>query len=60
MSTREYALLNDLTQAVEDGDADAFADKLFAYDQMSKLDRWKTTIFLRIKETIQENEEDFS
>ncbi|KZZ86999.1 NSF attachment protein [Ascosphaera apis ARSEF 7405] len=60
LSTREYALLNDLTQAVEDGDADAFADKLFAYDQMSKLDRWKTTIFLRIKETIQENEEDFS
>ncbi|KAI5289353.1 vesicular-fusion protein S17 [Ascosphaera aggregata] len=60
LSTREYILLNDLTQAVEDGDENAFADKLFAYDQMSKLDRWKTTIFLRIKETIEEKEEDFA
>ncbi|KAI5310819.1 vesicular-fusion protein S17 [Ascosphaera atra] len=60
ISTREYVLLQDLTQAVEDGTEDVYADKLFAYDQMSKLDKWKTTMFLRIKENIQEKEEDFS
>ncbi|KAI5285784.1 vesicular-fusion protein S17 [Ascosphaera acerosa] len=60
LDTREYVLLNDLVQAVEDGDETVFADKLFAFDRMSKLDKWKTTVFLRIKENIQEKEEDFS
>jgi alpha-soluble NSF attachment protein len=42
----------DLTDAVEAGDEDAFLDKLQAYDQMSKLDKWKTAIFLKVKEGI--------
>jgi len=29
-----------------------FEEKVFAYDQLSKLDKWKTTMLLRIKETI--------
>ncbi|KAI2037855.1 vesicular-fusion protein S17 [Ophidiomyces ophidiicola] len=60
LSTREHQLLVDLTQAVEQGDQDAFADKLFQYDQLSKLDKWKTAIFLRIKNNIEETGEDFS
>jgi alpha-soluble NSF attachment protein len=32
---------------------------LFQYDQLSKLDKWKTTLLLRIKGTIEEGE-DFS
>lgn len=59
-TTREYQLLIDLSQAVEAGDQDMFQDKLFQYDQMSKLDRWKTQILLRIKNNIQEQGEDFS
>ena len=59
-STREHQLLVDLYEAVEAGDQEAFADKLFQYDQMSKLDKWKTTILLRIKNTIEEKGEDFS
>lgn len=59
-STREHQLLVDLTAAVEGGDAEAYADKLFQYDQMSKLDKWKTTILLKIKNSIQEQGEDFS
>ncbi|KAH7398818.1 alpha-soluble NSF attachment protein [Phaeosphaeria sp. MPI-PUGE-AT-0046c] len=57
---REHQLLVDLTQAVQDGDQEAFADKLFQYDQLSKLDKWKTTLLLRIKNTIEETGEDFS
>jgi alpha-soluble NSF attachment protein len=59
-STREHALLVDLLQAVEQGEQDVFADKLFQFDQLSKLDKWKTTLFLRIKSNIEEVGEDFS
>jgi alpha-soluble NSF attachment protein len=58
--TREHQLLIDLTEAVEAGDQEMFADKLYQYDQMSKLDKWKTTILLRIKNAIEEKEVDFS
>lgn len=59
-STREHQLLVDLLQAVEGGDQEAFADKLFQFDQLSKLDKWKTTLLLRVKNNIEEAEEDFS
>ncbi|KAJ4297734.1 vesicular-fusion protein S17 [Kalmusia sp. IMI 367209] len=57
---REHQLLVDLLQAVKDGDQEVFADKLFQYDQLSKLDKWKTTLLLRIKSAIESKEEDFS
>lgn len=53
-------LLNDLVNAVKEGDQDSFQDKLFQYDQMSKLDKWKTTLLLRVKNNIEKEEEDFS
>jgi alpha-soluble NSF attachment protein len=59
-STREHQLLIDLSEAVEQGEQEAFADKLFQYDRMSKLDKWKTTILLRVKNSIEEKGEDFS
>ncbi|GKZ17668.1 vesicular-fusion protein S17 [Aspergillus brasiliensis] len=59
-STREHQLLVDLTQTIEAGDQEAFADKLFQFDQLSKLDKWKTTLLLRIKNSIEEQGEDFS
>ncbi|KKK23952.1 hypothetical protein P175DRAFT_0503061 [Aspergillus ochraceoroseus IBT 24754] len=59
-STREHQLLVDLVETVEQGDQEAFADKLFQFDQLSKLDKWKTTILLRIKNNIESQEEDFS
>lgn len=39
-------------EAIEAADEDAFLDKLQAYDSMSKLDKWKTAMFLKIKEGI--------
>ncbi len=59
-STREHQLLVDLAEAVEAGDQEMFSEKLFLFDQMSKLDKWKTTICLRIKNAIEEKGEDFS
>ncbi|PKY01675.1 vesicular-fusion protein Sec17 [Aspergillus campestris IBT 28561] len=59
-STREHQLLVDLAQAIENGDQEAFADKLFQFDQLSKLDKWKTTLLLRVKNNIEEAGEDFS
>ncbi|MCJ1253923.1 vesicular-fusion protein S17 [Lignoscripta atroalba] len=59
-STREHQLLIDLAEAVEQGDQEVFADKLFQYDSLSKLDKWKTTILLRVKNSIEEKGEDFS
>ncbi|KAL4938939.1 hypothetical protein BDV06DRAFT_199904 [Aspergillus oleicola] len=57
-STREHQLLVDLIQTIESHDQEAFADKLFQFDQLSKLDKWKTTILLRIKNGIEGPEED--
>lgn len=57
-STREHQLLVDLIQTMEARDQEAFADKLFQFDQLSKLDKWKTTILLRIKNGIEGPEED--
>lgn len=59
-STREAMLLNDLAEAVEGGDQELFSEKLFQFDQLSKLDKWKTTLLLRVKGNIEKQEEDFS
>jgi len=58
--TREHQLLVDMVGAIEEGDQEKFADKLFQFDQVSKLDKWKTTLLLRVKEQIEGKEEDFS
>ncbi|KAJ5720460.1 vesicular-fusion protein sec17 [Penicillium malachiteum] len=60
VSEREHQLLVDLLQSIESKDQEMFADKLFQFDQLSKLDKWKTTLLLRIKNNIEEEEEDFS
>jgi len=50
---REFKLLTDLTAAIKAGKADDYTDMLFQFDQVQKLDKWKTNIFLRIKNKIQ-------
>ncbi|KAF2198755.1 alpha-soluble NSF attachment protein [Delitschia confertaspora ATCC 74209] len=57
---RECQLLVDLAEAVEMGDQEAFSDKLFTFDQLTKLDKWKTTLLLRVKGAIESQTEDFS
>jgi len=57
---REYQLLVDLTDAVDEGNQEAFTDKLYAFDQMSRLDKWKTELLVRIKNQIEEADNEFS
>ncbi len=45
---------------MEEGDQDAFSDKLYQFDQLSKLDKWKTSLLLKVKNSIEKEEEDFS
>lgn len=51
-SSREGKLLANVVQAVADSDESAFTSTVFEYDSISKLDDWKTTILLRIKNQI--------
>lgn len=49
-----------LVDAVENSDVEAFSTALKEFDRMTKLDEWKTTLLLRVKNTIQDDEEDFT
>lgn len=51
-SMPEHKLLVDMLQAFEAGDEDAFSVAVEAFDNRSKLDKWKTTMLLRIKKQI--------
>lgn len=56
----EYALLMGIKDALKNGDSDAFTDAAHNYDQVIRLDKWKTTILLRIKENITAAEDDLA
>ncbi|ODV63282.1 alpha-soluble NSF attachment protein SEC17 [Ascoidea rubescens DSM 1968] len=57
-TTREFQLLNDIIISIKENDQQLFTDKLYEYDQFSKLDKWKTSIFLKIKTLISEADDD--
>lgn len=48
-ASREGKLLADLVAAFKDGNSEAFTDAVYNYDQISKLDPWKTSVLLKIK-----------
>jgi alpha-soluble NSF attachment protein len=43
-----------LIEAVEAGDTEAFTSAVVEFDQVTKLDNWKTNILLKIKRSIQD------
>lgn len=53
-STREAKFVNFLIEALEAGDAEKFTGAVYEYDQVTKLDNWKTNLLLKIKRNIQE------
>ncbi|TSR87284.1 Alpha-soluble NSF attachment protein [Bagarius yarrelli] len=56
--SRECKLVKKLLDAYEEQDVDSYTDSVKEYDVISRLDQWLTTILLRIKKTIQEDESD--
>lgn len=53
-STRECKFVNILIDAVEAGDQEAYTAAVYEFDQVTKLDNWKTNILLKIKKSIAE------
>ncbi|KZT02645.1 vesicular-fusion protein SEC17 [Laetiporus sulphureus 93-53] len=53
-STREAKFISVLVDAMEAGDTETFTAAVFEYDQITKLDNWKTNILLKVKRCIQE------
>ena len=53
-STREAKFITALLEALEEGNEEAFTNLVFEYDQITKLDNWKTAILLKIKRGIQQ------
>ena len=49
---RECGFLLGACEAIENGDADDFTQKISAFDNISQLDPWTTSICLRIKKQI--------
>jgi alpha-soluble NSF attachment protein len=54
-STREARFLNAIIDAFEAGDQQEFTAAVVEYDQVTKLDNWKTSILLKIKRGINED-----
>lgn len=50
--SREGKLLTTLVSAYECYDTDAFADAVYQFDSISKLDQWKVSVLLKIKESM--------
>lgn len=52
--SREFKLLKTVLACMENSDVDGFTEALKEYDQISRLDPWATSIFLRAKRSMGE------
>ncbi|KAL7424481.1 vesicular-fusion protein S17 [Cryptotrichosporon argae] len=55
-STREAKFAHELVDACEEADVERFTAAVFQYDQVTKLDNWKTNILLKVKKALEEDE----
>lgn len=56
--SREAQLLQDLIECITEGDSEKLSEKVFTFDKFNKLDKWKTTILLKVKDSITEADDD--
>nr|XP_043618303.1 alpha-soluble NSF attachment protein-like [Erigeron canadensis] len=54
--TREYRLLADLAASIDEEDIDKFTEAIKEFDSITKLDAWKTTLLLRVKDMLKAKE----
>lgn len=57
-STREFKLVLDILESIDSGDVQAFSDKVYEFDQFTKLDKLKTQLLLKIKNSVVEKDDD--
>ncbi|CAD6584013.1 MAG: vesicular-fusion protein S17 [Tremellales sp. Tagirdzhanova-0007] len=55
-STREAKFAQELMGACEEADVERFQNAVYQYDQVTKLDNFKTGVLLRIKKALEEDE----
>jgi alpha-soluble NSF attachment protein len=53
-STREAKFITAILEAVDNDDLEKFQGFVFEFDQVSKLDNWKTNILLKIKRQLED------
>eukprot|EP00887_Chlorella_sp_A99_P006953 scaffold2.g6953.t1 len=56
--SRECRLLETLADALESGDEEAFTSAVAEFDQLTRLDSWKTAMLLRVKRKLTSRGED--
>jgi len=54
-SSRECKFVEEIMQAVEKYDVDAFTQAVVDFDSVVKIDNWKTKVLLKVKQGIQSN-----
>merc|ERR1712098_30180 len=54
--SREAKLIKTLTAEMENQDVEAFTEAVKAYDSISRLDNWYTTMLLRVKKSMGEDD----
>lgn len=57
-STREYKLVQDILESIDSGDVQTFSDRVYEFDQFTKLDKLKTQLLLKIKNSVVEKDDD--
>jgi hypothetical protein len=55
-STREAKFAYELMQACEEADVERYTAAVYGYDQVTKLDNWKTSVLLKVKKALEEDE----
>lgn len=53
-SQRECKFLSDIATAYQNSDVEAFTQAVVDFDSITKLDQWKTSVLLKIKNKIKE------
>ncbi len=56
-STREARFLAELIQAVEEQDLETFATVVQEFDRITRLDKWKTEVLLKIRKSMEEEDD---
>ncbi|KAI8366075.1 soluble NSF attachment protein [Radiomyces spectabilis] len=52
-TTREYNLLKNIINCVDNGEVEQFTQCVYEYDKLTRLDSWKTALLLKIKKSIE-------